>query len=90
MLTVFEEQNRVNIEITVTRVREGSAVDLLLSAKAWDPSADRRVVKPLACQSVLCRAERIRTVEGVLFYLLYQLDFQLAEHEWAGTNRPSA
>lgn len=89
-LTAFEQQNRVDIEITLTRVREGDAVDLLLTAKAWEPTVDRRVAKPLASQNVLCRAERIRTVEAVLFYLLYQLDFQLAEHEWESTGKPSA
>lgn len=89
-LTAFEKQNRVNIEITLTRVREGDAVDLLLTAKAWDPIVDRRVAKPLASQDVLCRAERIRTVEAVLFYLLYQLDFQLAEHEWEDIGKPRA
>lgn len=82
MMAAFEDQNRVRIELSVMRWTDGEEPDLSISAKAWEQAADRRVAKPLAFQNVICRAERIRTMEGLLTYLLYQLDFQLASREW--------
>jgi hypothetical protein len=90
MIAAFEDQNRVRIEVCLTRWTTGDMPDLSASAKAWAPEADRRVQKPLAYQNVRCRAERVRTLEGLLSYLLYQLDFQLAEHEWDATKKPDA
>lgn len=82
MISAFEKQNHVTIEVTVNLVETNEDIDLKLCAKAWEQGADRRVHKPLASKSVLCRAERCRRLEAVFTYLLYSLDFMLAEHEW--------
>lgn len=90
MLAAFEDQNRVRIELSIARWTTNGIPDLSLCAKAWDPEADRRVAKPLAFANVRCLAERVKTTAGVLTYLLYQLDFLLAEHEWDGANNKGA
>lgn len=82
MLAAFEEQNRVRIEVSMMRWTSHREPDISLSAKAWELTADRRVAKPLAFRNVTCRAEGVKSLEGAITYLLYQLDFQLAEHEW--------
>ena len=90
MIAAFEDQNAVRIEVSLMRWTTGELPDLSASAKAWEKEADRRVAKPLAFSNVRCRAERVRTLEGLLSYLLYQLDFQLAEHEWASADNNKA
>lgn len=82
MLAAFEAQNQVRIDICLTSSVTDDTPDLCLTGKAWRKDSDRRAAKPLACQSVTCRRERVRSVEGVVTYLLYQLDFLLAEYEW--------
>lgn len=90
MIAAFEDQNSVRIEICFTRWTTGDMPDLSVVGKAWAREADRRVAKPLAFQNVICRAEQLRTLEGLVTYLLYQLDFQLAEHEWNETDKNRA
>lgn len=90
MIAAFEDQNRVSIEISLSRWTTGDMPDLSVVGKAWERDADRRVAKPLAFQNVRCRAERVRSLEGVVTYLLYQLDFLLAEHEWRGSDENKA
>ena len=90
MIAAFEDQSRVSIEISLTRWTTGNMPDLSVVGKAWEKDADRRVAKPLAFQNVICRAERVRTLEGVVTYLLYQLDFLLAQREWDVTNENKA
>lgn len=90
MLTAFEEQNRVTIEICISKLLDSQLPDLRVIGKAWELAVDRRVVKPLASVSVVCRAERIRTLEGLVTFLLYQLDFQLAENDWGAGKNHSA
>ena len=86
MIAAFEEQNAVRIEVSLARWTTGDMPDLSVVGKAWEKDADRRVAKPLAFQNVICRAERVRTLEGVVTYLLYQLDFALAAKEWQKTD----
>lgn len=90
MLSAFEEQNRVTIELSITKLLGSEVPDLRVIGRAWEVGVDRREVKPLASQSVICRAEQIRTLEGLVTYLLYQLDFQLAAHEWDAVKTSSA
>lgn len=82
MMAAFEEQNRVSIEIAFHRWTTNDTPDLSVIGKAWELGADRRVAKPLAFVSVTWQAGRFKTMEGLLTFLLYQLDFQLAVHEW--------
>lgn len=85
LIAAFEEQNTVFIELYVRRCTTKGEADLCLTASAWERNADRRVAKPLAYQSVRCRAELFKRMESAAFYLLYRLDFLLAEHEWEKT-----
>jgi len=82
MLAAFEEQNRCVIEICFHRWTTNELPDLSVVAKAWEKTADRRVAKPLGFANVIWRAERLKTLEGLITYLLYRLDFSIAEHEW--------
>lgn len=86
MVNSFERQNGITLEVTLSQEETNGAPDLKLTAKAWLPKSDRRVVKPLASMSVTCRRERVRRLEGAITYLLYQLDFLLAEKEFAATD----
>lgn len=94
MIEAFEKQNRVSIDICFGSAKTMEMPDIEARAAAWEPGTDRRGAKPLALKSVKWRAERFRTMEGLLTYLLYQLDFLLAEHEWgtaeSGENRSAA
>jgi len=90
MIAAFEDSNHVRIEVCLTRWTSEDMPDLSACAKAWELDADRRVAKPLAFQNVRCRAERVRTLEGLLSYLLYQLDFQLGEREWESVKNNKA
>jgi hypothetical protein len=90
MIAAFEEQNHVSIELSLSRWKTGDMPDLSVVGKAWEKGADRRVAKPLAFKNVICRAERVRTLEGVVTFLLYQMDFLLAEHEWDATQQKRA
>jgi hypothetical protein len=90
MIAAFEEQNHVSIEVSLSRWTTGDMPDLSVVGKAWEKGADRRVAKPLAFKNVICRAERVRTLEGVVTFLLYQMDFLLAEHEWDATQQKRA
>jgi len=90
MLAAFEEQNHCVIEICFHRWTTAEQPDLSVVAKAWEREADRRVVKPLGFANVIWRAEKLKTLEGLITYLLYRLDFQLAENEWEGTNKKGA
>lgn len=82
LVWAFEKQNQVSIEITLSVVVERGVPDLLLEARATDVKAESTEVLPLAYASVRCLAARLKSLAGVLTFLLYQLDFQLAEHEW--------
>jgi len=90
MMEAFEKQNRLTFVVTLSLVETAGQPDVQLEGKVWEQKSDRRVVKPLASQSVTCRRERVRTLEGALTYLLYQLDFALAEHEFEGTQFSTA
>lgn len=83
MLAAFEDQNKCRIDVTFSRWTTADQPDISVVAKAWEREADRRVAKPLAFTNVIWRAERLKTLEGLIFFLLYQLDFQLAENEFA-------
>lgn len=90
MIAAFEDQNHVRIEVCLTRWTTGDMPDLSASAKAWEPEADRRVAKPSAFVNVRCRAERVKTLAGLISYLLYRLDFQLAESAWGDATEDRA
>lgn len=81
MLSAFENQNRVSIEVCIHRWTTNDTPDLSVSGKAWGRGVDRRVARPLGFVNVQWQAERFKTLEGLITFLLYQLDFKLGEHE---------
>ena len=90
MLAAFEEANHCRIEVTFSRWTTAEQPDLSVVAKAWNREDDRRVAKPLGFVNVIWRAERLKTLEGLITFLLYQLDFQLASNEFASANTKRA
>ena len=89
LIAAFEEQNGVRVSLRMGLVTRGIASDLTVVGEVWDRNQESGEAKPLASQTVLCRRERFRTMEGLFTFLMYQLDFQLAELEWA-KSRPGA
>lgn len=87
MLAAFEDINKVRIELCFARwTTEGNA-DLSVSCKAWEQNADRRVARPLGFVNAQWNVGKWKTIEGLLTFLLYQLDFELGRHELDGTTR---
>lgn len=82
MMEAFEAQNRVRILLTATSCLTSGQADIKWQAQAIGEDAGSSVAPVLASASVTCLAGRLRTMEGLITFLLYQLDFQLAEHEW--------
>jgi hypothetical protein len=91
MIAAFEDTNHVRIELSLMRGSTNGSPDLSVSGKAWELEADRRVAKPLVFVNATCLRERVKTLEGLVTFLLYQLDFQLGAYEWqkTGADRPS-
>jgi len=90
MLAAFEDQNHSVIEICLHRWTTDEQPDISVVAKCWERNADRRVAKPLAFTNVIWRAERLKTLEGLVTYLLYRLDFLLAENEFLNAGKKEA
>ena len=82
-LRAFEEQNRVRIVITVRPCRGQEAADFWLEGKALSEHDVSGVRTLLAFASVKCLGSRHTTMDSAVLALLYQLDFQLAEKEFA-------
>jgi hypothetical protein len=86
MLSAFDKQNRTRSTIEICGWTTAGEPDLSITAKSWAQEDDRRVAKPLALVNVQWRRERFRTMEGLFTYLLYQLDFHIAEVGWGENN----
>jgi hypothetical protein len=82
-LRAFQDQNRVRIVITVRAVAAGGTADFWLDGKALSEVSADGVRSLLAFASVKCLGSRHRTTDAALLALLYALDFQLAENEFA-------
>jgi len=89
-LSAFEEMNRVRIEICLHHSTLNDLADITVTAKAWERGAERREAKPLGLVSVTWRAEGFKSLEGLITFLLYQLDFQLARGEFDAVKPNSA
>jgi len=90
LLYAFEEQNDIRITIELSSCLTGDTNDLCVIGKAWSPTQDRRARPALASQSVRCLGERAASLKALIFYLLYQIDFQLGEREWEKTKASEA
>jgi len=81
MLVEFERQNSVTIEMVLEADVVDGVPDVGVRASAWAQNVDKRGAKPLALQRLGYRQGRFKSLEGLVTYLLYQLDFQLASFE---------
>lgn len=82
MMEAFDAQNRVRTVLTGEACLTGGLADIRWQAQAMSLETESGEVSVLASVSATCLQGRFRTLEGLISYLLYQLDFQLAEHEW--------
>ncbi len=87
MVKAFESQNRVVVEICLLAGGTEELPDLIAEGRGYT-SATADVERALLA-SVKCRwrAERFKSLEGLLTFLLYQLDFALASYEMEGISR---
>lgn len=83
VLLAFEAMNRVKLEIRIGRVDDGPASDLALTALAHQEGTEIGDQAPLASASVRCSAMNLKTLDSAVLALMYRLDFQLAELEFA-------
>jgi hypothetical protein len=84
-MTAFAEQNDCEIYLELTTAKHKDGPDIAARAYAWPKNSDRRGARPLALVSLTWREGRYRSLTGLLFYLMYHLDFKLAEYEWGTT-----
>jgi len=77
----------VRIVITLRAVAAGGTADFWLEGKALSEVSADGVRSLLAFASVKCLASHHKTTDAALLALLYALDFQLAENEFAKVNK---
>lgn len=77
----FQEHNRVTITMGLVLTESKGLPDILVDAQAWERSAKPTDPKLLASANKTCSVSNIRTLEAVIFQLLYALDAQLALRE---------
>jgi len=78
----FEHINQVSVEITLSNRSRGSTWKLLAEARAYDAKPGATEVLPLAYESATCLASEWRSLDVVVFRLLYALDSALASAEF--------
>ncbi len=78
----FEMENNVRLTFVGAFCLTGGLSDLVWSLTAFPREVESGEVKTLASVSAKCRAQGFKTLGGLLFFLLYQLDFQLALGEF--------
>jgi len=81
----FQEHNNCLVVITIRMPRKPSAQKLWLEGKALSSLDTNGVRSLLAFASVLCSELNCLTMDAAILSLLYALDFQLAENEFAKT-----
>lgn len=82
-MVAFETINNVRLEVRMSRVHEGGKSDLALTVLAHEPTRGIGEAPPLGSVNVKCSALNLRTLESAVIHALYQLDSQLAAHEFA-------
>lgn len=78
----FQEQNDCLIYVELSSVETKGMPDIAARAYAWPKNSDRRGARPLALVSLTWREGRYKSLMGLVFYLMYHLDFKLAGAEW--------
>lgn len=90
MVSAFEEQNRCRITLTF-RVQQGLGGPYLIAeAKAVEAGSATAEHALLGLVSASSAQQNFRTLSALATYLLYQLDFAMAEIEWESTKKPDA
>ena len=85
VVEAFEQANSVRIELRAELTTFQGRRDMLWTASAFERSIESGGQLPLAYANARCGEKRLVTVEAVVLQLLYALDFQLAQHEFAST-----
>lgn len=88
VLLAFEAINDLNVEVLLTRVDTGAVSDLLVTVRGWSRKVEEQAPEPLVSTKLKCSAMNLRTLENAVIAALYQLDFQLAEQEFARVSKP--
>ena len=83
-LVAFEAINSCRIEFRMSTTDRGGRADVQLTAIANPLVGEVGEVTPLASVSKSFSAMRLTSLDAAVFQLLYALDFQLAEQEFAG------
>lgn len=81
LLAGFEEDNGVKVAIAVSRVVDGKAPTLFLTANAFLLDPEGRVAMQLASVSATCSGMQAKTMLGALTQMLYKLDGEFAKIE---------
>lgn len=89
VMRAFEEMNCVHLVVTLRTCKGEETPDFWLEGKALSWHDTNGVRQLLAYQSVKCGSTGLKTMDAAVLNLLYALDFQLAEVEWA-KSKPAA
>lgn len=81
----FEELNQVRLSLRMSAAGVEDAPDILLAMEAHGRDSEVGGQASLVSVSVRASSLNARTMEGALSYVLYQIDFLLAEREWVET-----
>jgi hypothetical protein len=87
VMSAFEEQNKVFIEMRMGLKLDAKEPDLVLHLAAHQLPSEIGVLPALASVSVTCSAMNKATLEACLIHALYVLDFQLALSEFESVNK---
>lgn len=77
----FERDTLTRIQVTLTYENLNGTPDLCVDGEAYPRGTDPREAKPLASTKSHWRTDRFKSLESVIFYTLYTLDFQLGSPE---------
>lgn len=83
IVEAFEQSNSVRIKLRAELTTVKGHRDMVWTAEAYERSIESTALLPLAYANARCLEKRLLTMEAVVLQLLYALDFQLAQHEFA-------
>jgi hypothetical protein len=85
-LIAFQGLNSCELTLCARAVVEGSLTRLRLEMKAWGKDAPEQGAQPLVCAKSIVGYSDRRTVEAVIFQLMYAVDAELARKEMQPPN----
>lgn len=86
----LESTNQVTITIALGMAMRGATPEPLLNAIAWDAKPENAEAQPSALANVRCWGFGFKTLEAALFHLLYTVDGQIAQNEFANASNKKA